>query len=140
MIDHARLTRAYFEPVAAIRGLQVVCVLAAKLENALHRSRHVLVQAVGELDDDDRAFAWRTQKTPHYSSTRFAANFAQHNVHVSKLAHLRPPAKLPRKNPAFLRVKRVSSAWDLAAADERCHAANRRVRVTKLGRFPAVCR
>lgn len=65
------------------------------------------MQAVRELDDDDRALAGRTQKASYDGSTRLAANFAKHNVHISKLAHLRPPAKLTRKNPAFLRTSDV---------------------------------
>ena len=58
LIDHARFVRTNFEPVAAVRGLQVIGVqpiLPAKLKHALHRSRDVFVKPVGKLDDDDGA-------------------------------------------------------------------------------------
>jgi hypothetical protein len=69
--------------------LQVVGVepvLPAQLKHALHRSRDVLMQTVGKLDDDDGALARRPQKTADDSTPGLTAYFAKDDFHASKLA------------------------------------------------------
>jgi hypothetical protein len=40
------------------------------------------VQAVGELDDDDRALAWRAKEAAHDRPTHLASDLAQDDIHV----------------------------------------------------------
>jgi hypothetical protein len=61
-------------------------ILPTKLKHALHRSRDVLVETVGKLDDDDGALSGRSQETPDDSSTGLTAYFAKDYFHASNLA------------------------------------------------------
>ena len=61
MIDDAGLAGANLEAIAAVGRLQVIGVLPAELQNPLDGSRDVLMQSIGELDDDDGTLAWRSQ-------------------------------------------------------------------------------
>jgi hypothetical protein len=110
LIDDAGLVGPNLEAVSAVRGLQVVGVLSAKLKHALHRSGDVLVEPIRELDDDHRAFSGRAQQTPDYRSTRFAAYFAKDDFHASKLAQTPVSAKRARKNPAFSYIRESCAA------------------------------
>jgi hypothetical protein len=51
-VQHDLLSGADFEAVAAVGRLQEEHVVACEAKYALDGSRHVLVQAVGKLDDD----------------------------------------------------------------------------------------
>jgi len=76
--------------------------LPAKLENALHRSGHVLVEPIGELDDDDGTLPRRPQEAPDYSAARVPANFAKDDFHDQETSIPRWPGKTGRKIPALL--------------------------------------
>ena len=59
-VFESALAVADFESVTTIDGLYVEDVFRCEAQHALHRCRHVLVHAVGELDHNDRAFARRS--------------------------------------------------------------------------------
>lgn len=44
------------------------------------------MKAIGKLDDDNGAFAWRSQQTPDDSATCLTANLAKDDFHAPKLA------------------------------------------------------
>ena len=93
---------ADLEAVAAVCRLQIIRVLPAELQNALHGGRDVLVEAVRKLDDDDGTLPRRPQEAPNYSAARASANFAKDDFHDQETSIPRCGGKTGRKNPAFL--------------------------------------
>src|SRR5690606_22844597 len=68
------LLGAHLEAVAAIGRLDIIRLLAAEVENPLYRRRDVFMEAVGELDDEDRALTGRTQQTASDRAPGFSAD------------------------------------------------------------------
>lgn len=75
------LLRAHLEPVAAIGRLDIIRLLSAEVENPLYRRRDVFMEAVGELDDEDRALTGRTQQTASDRAPGFSADLFEDDIH-----------------------------------------------------------
>src|SRR5207248_5128408 len=82
-LGHRALALADLEPVPAVRRLDVEHVAPREPQHAPNRRRHVLVQAVGELDDHDRAATWSADQ-PSDHGTCTMSELAQYDLHVSK--------------------------------------------------------
>lgn len=76
--------RAHFQPVAAIGGLQIVNFPTGEAQDALDGGRHVLVQAIGKLDDYYGALSRRAQQPSCYGPARLAPDLAQYDLHEEK--------------------------------------------------------
>ena len=93
-------TAAYLETVAAVDRLDVEDLASRDSQNALHRRGHVLVHAIGELDDDDRALAWRPHQPARYSTSTIRERVLRAGEQVTLVAL--PRAELPPDLPARL--------------------------------------
>jgi hypothetical protein len=78
-------TAPHFEAVPAVDCLDVEDLATGQPEHALHRRRHVLVHAIGKLDDDDRALARRSHETPCDCAGPLS-QLAQDDFHTLNLA------------------------------------------------------
>jgi hypothetical protein len=74
-VEHHFLTGAHFEAVAAVGGLDEEHIVARQPQDALHRRRYILVQAVWKLDDDYGATPRRSHQTPGDDATALTAKF-----------------------------------------------------------------
>ena len=57
-----------FEPIARVHRLDIEDLATREPKHALHGSRHVLVHAIRELDDDDGALPRRSDKPADHSA------------------------------------------------------------------------
>jgi hypothetical protein len=88
------------------------------------------VEAVGELDDDDGAFAGWTKEASDYSSTRLPANFAQDDFHETENSTKACAGKAHKEKSSVLGGVRDCALRhgfeDVAAAGRLARAAKRR--------------
>jgi hypothetical protein len=78
--DHF-LTRAHFQPVAAVGGLQEEDVVTGKSQDALDWGGNVLVKPVRKLDHDNGPVARRPHEATCDNATTFAPKFPEHHIH-----------------------------------------------------------
>lgn len=74
------------KPVPAVGRLEVVDLLARHTEDATHRRGHVLVQSIGEFDDDHGPTAGRSHEAANHRASRLRTKLAEHDLHNAKLA------------------------------------------------------
>lgn len=89
------LLGAHLEAVAAIGRLDIIRLLAAEVENPLYRRRDVFMEAVGELDDEDRALTGRTQQTASDRAPGFSADLFEDDIHEHEASIECPVRKRP---------------------------------------------
>jgi hypothetical protein len=105
-VEEHRITGAHFEPIAAIGGLQKQHVATAQPEHALDRSGDVLVHAVRELDDDDRAFAGRTNQ-PAADGSRSTPELSENHLHDTNSSNATEAVQLIPRDVLFGNPERL---------------------------------
>lgn len=114
------LSLADLEPIPGVRGLDVEDVAAGEAQHSAHGRRHVLVEAVRELDHDDRATTRRSHE-PADDGTSTIAELPQHDLHDAQRSIARTVVHPSTRTPPGCTIHRGIPSRVRDERGRRCH-------------------